>query len=219
MKIRADVDKKFIRRFLFISIGCFGFMLYGLYDGLVVYPKKLEKAIAFAEIRKQLVDGEITESEKTEKWNTLCKEKNWGYSEPETPENAQNKIYFQWFVFGTGLIMGAGFLVHYLRLLNSWVEADEETVTTSWGQNLRFENISSINKKKWAKKGLAKVAYDTENGDSQTMVFDDFKFHRESMGQIMRRAESHLTDDQIVDGERESDQVETDKKSSSDEEE
>ena len=119
MTVRADVDKKFIRRFLFIAIGCFVFMLWGLYDGLITNPLELERAKAYKKLSQQVKSAEITEGEKDEAWKSMVKENGWALAKPKSPEVAQNYVYFQWFVFAIGLVLGVFFLLKYLKLLNT----------------------------------------------------------------------------------------------------
>ena len=197
MTVRADVDNKFIRRFLFISIGCFVFMLWGLYDGLYTNPLELERAKAYKKLSEQVKSGEITEGEKDESWKSMVKENRWALAKPKSPEVAQNYVYFQWFVFGLGLLLGLFFLVKYLKLLNSWMEVDDKKVTTSWGDSLELESITAIDKQRWEKKGIAKISFNDEAGQPKTMIFDDFKYHRESMAEIMKRAEAILKPEKV----------------------
>lgn len=207
MSIRANVDNKFIRRFLYIAVGCFLFMLWGLYDGLVTSPKELERSLKYLELIEKRDNNEITEDQRSKMWGEAAAANNWAVSQPKTPKDAQNYVYFQWFVFGVGLLLGIFFLFKYLRLLNSWMEADDAGVTTSWGKSLQFQQIKSINKRKWANKGIAKVYYEDAAGAERVMVFDDFKYQRESMGEIMQLAEAGLSDEQIIGGQRQSEAV------------
>lgn len=196
--IRADVDNKFIRRFLFVAIGCFLFMLWGLYDGLVKEPKDLQRSLAYQELLQRQESGELTESERAVQWDTMTAENGWESTKPDSPKNEQNDIYFQWFVFAVGLLCGLFFLMKYLRLRNTWIEADEEQLTTSWGEGFKFKNIEQIDKRKWPKKGIAKVQFANDSGASKTMVLDDFKYQRDKMSEIMQRAEANLSDEKIV---------------------
>lgn len=198
MTVRADVDNKFIRRFLFISIGCFAFMLWGLYDGLVTNPLELERSVAYKKLSEQVKSGEITEGEKDDSWKAMVKENGWALAKPKSPEVAQNYVYFQWFVFGLGLLLGLFFLMKYLKLQNSWMEVDDKKVTTSWGESLELNSITAIDKHKWEKKGIAKVSFKDEVGRSKTMIFDDFKYNRESMAEIMKRAEANLKPEKVA---------------------
>ena len=204
--IRADVDKKFIRRFLYIAIGCFLFMLWGLYDGLYTSPEELQRAIEYKKLVDRQEKGEISEAERATIWKEMAEENKWreGIAKPKEPNVAQNYVYFQWFVFATGLLLGIFFLVKYMRLRQSWMEADDSGLTTSWGESLKFEKITKIDKRKWEKKGIARVEYSDDSGSSRTMIFDDFKFDRGSMGKIMSLAEQNLADEQITGGPRQS---------------
>ncbi len=204
MTVRAESDKKFIRRFLYISIGSFLFMLWGLYDGLYTKPNEMVRAIEYKKLVEQRDSGEITEAQRAERWNELVEEKKWDRAKPKGIKEVQNDIYFQWFVFAVGLILGIFFLLKYLRLLRSWIQADESGVTTSWGESLTFDKIEKIDKRKWEKKGIARVSYAGDNGNSKTMIFDDFKYDRSPMGQILELAERDLKDEMIVGGRRES---------------
>ena len=127
----------------------------------------------------------------------MVKENRWALAKPKSPEVAQNYVYFQWFVFGLGLLLGLFFLVKYLKLLNSWMEVDDKKVTTSWGDSLELENITAIDKQRWEKKGIAKISFNDEAGQPKTMIFDDFKYHRESMAEIMKRAEAILKPEKV----------------------
>ncbi len=213
--IRAEVDKKFIRRFLFVAIGCFFLMLWGLYDAVVTMPREKARALAYEELTVQQEAGGLTEAERAEKWDALTEEKGWSSTLPDSSEHVDGDIYFQWFLFGLGLVLGVFFLLKYLKLLSSWIEADESGVQTSWGESLKFEGIQSIKKHKWNKKGIAKVEYSDEAGVSKTMVFDDFKYQREDMGTIMKMAEENLSDDQIIGDVRETSKVKPPSSSSS----
>ena len=83
-KLRADVDKKFIRRFLIISLGCFAFMLWGLYDGLYTSPMDLERSIAYKKLTAQAANGELTEGQRSEKWEAMCNENGWATAKPKS---------------------------------------------------------------------------------------------------------------------------------------
>jgi hypothetical protein len=62
-----------------------------------------------------------------------------------------------------------------------------------------FENVTLLNKRRWAKKGIAK-AYYNQDGVAKIFTFDDFKFEREPIGKMLRRLEESLERDKIVGG-------------------
>lgn len=203
MNVRANVDKKFILRFLIISVCLFGFMLWALYDGLYKYPKEIKRSEAFFSLQSQVESGGLSEADRAEQWEEMCDQ--YGWSKGTMPKEAkliEEDIRFQWILAAIGLVGGVFFMVKYLRLLGSWMEADDNGITTSWGSGLSFDKVKELDKKKWAKKGIAKVSYD-DGGKDRVMTLDDFKYEREDMGKIIKRVESSLKDNQIVGGARE----------------
>ncbi|HAC92356.1 MAG TPA: hypothetical protein DCF63_17265, partial [Planctomycetaceae bacterium] len=79
------------------------------------------------------------------------------------------------------------------------MEATDEGLQTSWGQQMRFAEVTLLNKKRWDAKGIARAFY-TAAGKKHVFVFDDFKYQREPLGQILRRLEAVLQPDQIIGG-------------------
>ncbi|MEO8271198.1 MAG: hypothetical protein ABI557_15860, partial [Aureliella sp.] len=110
-------------------------------------------------------------------------------------------IVGQYFWGGINLLVGLPALILWLRARGSWVESTESGLTTSWGQSLRFSDVKLLDKKRWQRKGIAKATYaPAEGGPSKKFVFDDFKYEREPLGQILRDLEKHLLPEQIVGG-------------------
>ena len=104
------------------------------------------------------------------------------------------------FVFGgLSLLLGIPALFFYVRSRNRWIEGNDLGIKTSWGQELRYADVSELNKKRWENKGIAR-AYYTQGGSRCTFVFDDFKYEREPIGQMLRQLESRLRPEQIVGG-------------------
>ena len=85
-----------------------------------------------------------------------------------------------------------------------WIEASKTGIASSWGQNVDFDRVVSLDKKKWDKKGIAKVLYEDGNR-RRRFVIDDFKFKREPTDRILRQLESRLQPEQITGGVPESD--------------
>jgi hypothetical protein len=56
-----------------------------------------------------------------------------------------------------------------------------------------------LDKKKWETKGIAKATY-RDNSLTRVFVFDDFKFDREPLGDMLRSLEKKISRDQIVGG-------------------
>ena len=197
MSLRAEVDKKFIRRFLIIGLGCIAFMLWGGYDALYTYPSQFEAAKKYKDLYHQMEAGEINEDQRAAQWKELVEANKWP-QKPNSADVAQQYIYFNWFLFGAGLLAGIFFLMKYMKLLDSWMEAKDGELMTSWGTTMKLDQVKEVNKTKWSKKGIARVIYADENGSQRTLVLDDFKYHRETVGEILKLVEEGLSDEQIV---------------------
>jgi len=172
MSVRANVDNKFIRRYMIIAIGGLAFMLWGAYDAFVAFPKKLEMAHAFAEIKDQ--------PDYENKWLALYeknKDKGWTRAKPT--------------------------LMKYFKTKGTWMESTDKGISTSWGKSVDFDQITKIDKRKWEKKGIAKVHFKDEVNTEGVMVFDDFKYDRSTMSELMSMCEKGLKRDQIVNGKSE----------------
>ena len=199
MSIRATVDNKFIRRYLIIGLGGLAFMAWGAYDAFVKGPFQMEMSRAFQEI-KDKPDYE-------EQWLALYEknqDRGWTRSKPtEDPKTIQGFLWFNYFVTGAGALLGAFFLLKYLRTKGTWMESTGDGINTSWGESLKFDQVTKINKKKWAKKGIANVHFTDESGAERSMVFDDFKYDRAQMSELMAMCEKGLDREQILHGKSE----------------
>ena len=196
MSVRADVDNKFIRRYLIIAIGGLAFMLWGAYDSFVTGPRNMEKAQAFAEIKDQ--------PDYEEQWLALAEKNGWPRAKPtKDPETINGFLYFNYFVTVAGALLFLFFLLKFLKTRGTWMESTDKGISTSWGKSLNFDQITKIDKRKWEKKGIAKVHFTDEVNSEGVMVFDDFKYDRSSMSELMSMCEKGLKRDQIVNGKSE----------------
>jgi len=195
MPVRAKFTKSFLRRYLLIAVVFLGYGAYCAYDGFIAYPKEFEAA------REYLKLEGMESGLRQERWEQIRKDKGWKLK-PDTHEQVQSRIYWQYIMGGVCLLVGIPALLKFFFCRNSWVEETPTGWTTSWGESVQFKDVKKLNKKKWRNKGIAHVTHES-NGGQKTFVLDDFKFERGPVGQILRKLESHLSDGQIVDGPRE----------------
>ncbi len=194
MTTRANFQKNYLMRYGVLAAVCMFLALWFAYDGFIGYPSKIPAAEAYDELR------ELETEERLERWQQIASEQGWSSSTPDkTAEEIHDDITGQYFWAAINLLVGVPAVVLFLRCRGSWVEATEDGLTTSWGQTLRFADVRELNKKRWADKGIAKASY-TADGQSGTFVFDDFKFEREPLGQMLRDLERVLDREQIVGG-------------------
>ena len=196
--IRAEIDSKFILRFLIIGIVMIGFGLYCVYDGFIAYPKELEKAKGFY-TQTVSPDGKMEWTPvPAEQWQEIAEANNWTLSEPHKPDVMQGKIYWQYGMAIMSFLVGIPILVHYLRSKNAWIEADETGISNHSGQKVAYSEIEGVDKSRWEKKGIAKVAY-TADQKKKIFVIDDLKFLRKPTDEIMATVESNI-DRELVKG-------------------
>ncbi len=200
MTITATVSKKHLLRLGFLSFFCVGLAGWSLYDGLVAYPAQQERQrepyAAFQKISKKYEEsGEVG---RWEEWTALAEEKGWSKSEPEKPRE-QYEINLQFIMAALAGPVGLLFLTNLIRTLGREMEADETGITASWGPRVDFDKITKIDKKKWDKKGITKLTYQSDQGEKKFTV-DDFIFERPPTDEIMRLIEQQAGLDKIVNG-------------------
>jgi hypothetical protein len=203
MNIRADYDPGYFRRFLWLAIGSALFTAWCAYDAFVKYPHDLERAgIYWISSEDKNGQPEFTSMKKKD-WQDAVREKGWSSDEiPEKPDEIRHKIQSQYLFAGIAVVCGVVCLLKWLLAKGSWVEGTDSALSTNYGPSFRFDQIESIDKRRWEKKGIARIRY--KDGErTREFVFDDFKFKREPMGRILRAMEKSLRNDQILNGARE----------------
>ena len=167
----------------------------------VAYPNQRERALKYLEFKEagqEAVFGGEEDGEWLEKWRAYAKEQGWPTSNPGEPKTeADFKVQFA--MAGLCGVIGIALFAKVFLSLGTWIEADEEGISTSWGQRVPFDQIASINKKDWAKKGLARIRY-ADNGRTKRFVLDDFKFLRQPTDEIMRLIEQKVDHNKITGG-------------------
>ena len=95
------------------------------------------------------------------------------------------------------------FLVSLVRKRKSWIEGDGNGLRNSRRDDLAFAQIDSFDKKRWDKKGIAKVRY-RSGGTQKTFVLDDCNYDYQPIRAIVRLVESQIALEQITGGAPES---------------
>ena len=208
MSERANISRSYVLRLSVISLFCIGFALYCLYDGIVAWPKKQQRALAFKELKDRLTEsGE--NNKLTEQWARMAEEKGWSAKFPEEPKTEgeyEYDIWSQYVMAGIAAPPGLLVLIFILSQLGRWIEPTENGLRTSKGNQFTFDQIVALDKKKWKNKGIAKVRYQ-ENGRTQTVVLDDCKYERGPTEKMLRLVESNIHPEKIIGGLPESDPI------------
>jgi hypothetical protein len=173
-----------------MGVVALGFALWSLYDGAIKYPFQRERALA---LRKLMEEDRVNE------WNAYAQERGWptateGLGEPKS----EGDIMLQYVMAAVAGIIGLWLLWGVWRARGTWIKSTATGITSSWGQSLDFDQVLSIDKRRWRSKGIAKVTY-RDNGRKRRFILDDYKFNRQSTGQILRELESQV-DPTIITG-------------------
>lgn len=187
--VRARVSKQQITRLSVIALITCGLSLWSFYDGLVAYPQQRERALVYKECE---------EADDFAKWREICEQKGWKTSNPgEAKTEADIQMqYVQGTIAGA---IGLFVLFKLLTTLGRTLEGTADGLKASWGPEFRFDQVTQIDKKKWDRKGIARIRYE-QDGKTKTFVLDDYIFERQPTDEIMRRMEAIAGVDKIVNG-------------------
>lgn len=182
--IRANVDLSFFRRFLWIAIACVIGTGWCLLDALVTYPRKLE----ISEVYESFPQTEVGLGQ----WEAEAQKRGWVAEAPEKTSHELEALILNQYILMAGCMVVGGimFLKWYLPR-GSWVEGNDEKIQDSRGKEVKLIHLVGIDKRRWEQKGIA-VLHFSEKGRSSKYILDDFKFHRETIGQILELAEARL---------------------------
>ncbi len=189
MPVTAKSSKSFLFRMALLAIFCIGGSLWFLYDGVVAYPQQRQRALKYIEMK---------ENDQLDQWETYAAEQGWPTDDPGEPKE-EIEFYFQYVMAGIVAPVGVLFLVVLIRASRRWIESNETGIRTSWGRQLKFEQIVALDKKKWKTKGIAKIVYD-DNGRKRRLVLDDCKYDVRPTKSILVEVESRIGVDKIIGG-------------------
>jgi hypothetical protein len=170
--------------------------LWFAFDGFIGYPREKSRSAAYEQLEREVTEPK----ERLTRWRELAKSNGWSVDTPKEKANSfDNKIFGQYVFGGICLFVSLVPLYFYLTSKGRWVESTDEGLTTSWGQTVKFSDVVQLNKSRWTNKGIAK-AYYKEGDQKKCFVFDDFKYERKPLGEILKQLEAVLKAEQIVGG-------------------
>jgi hypothetical protein len=200
--IQANSSRQYLIRMGIIALAGIVFALYCVYDGAIGYPNQRVRALKYQEIQKSLdVEGNVKPlSERKAQWKEVATENGWNPNEKNlTKAKTEADCTVQFLMAGLAGSMGILFSIRVLLASRRWIAADESGLRTSGGLQIPYDQIITISKKLWRTKGIARVRYWQESRKKR-LVLDDYKFDRTATEAIVRRIESKITPEQIVDG-------------------
>jgi hypothetical protein len=182
MAIRTVTDPRYYRRFIIIGIAALGFSLWCLYDGAIGYPKQRERA--YAQFKEAVGEDRLDE---------------WDQYVEQTGVKGEGDIMMQYIMAAVTGTIGLWMLTGVWLARGRWIESSESGLTSSWGQGLNFDEVVTLDKRKWRSKGIAKITYN-DNGRKRRFILDDYKFDRATTGEVLRELEAKIDPEQITGG-------------------
>ena len=188
MKTKANTWSGYRLRVGLIGLVCLGFGGCSIWDASVRYPGENKIKAAYDNISEETRDLD---------WPDLAKQEGFPKDPDKVPRHFKTDwdIKVQYVMAAITLPIGLVFAFSFLRSYGRWVASDEEGVTTSWGHNVRFDQVARLDKKRWSK-GIA-VVHHSDGNEPRKLVLDGWKFDREPIDAIVEEVESRLSPDQI----------------------
>jgi hypothetical protein len=194
--LRANFQPSYLWRYLIMAGTGLFMAAWFAYDGLVGYPKEMVRAQAYEVIERDSKDLR----QRVERWQEMAKSKSWATSTPEKKAaEIKNDILGQ-YIFGfLSLCLAVPALYLYIKSKDRWIESTATGLKSSWGQELHYADVTELHKHRWERKGIAKAHYQV-NGQPNVFVFDDFKYERKPLGQMLQDLERVIPHDKIIGG-------------------
>jgi len=218
MNLRTKINPRYLMRMGLVGLFCLGMTAWCAKDGLITYPAQREKAEAYKKFEE--ANPEVGQKDLFDLWKEEAAKHDWDpgiagkemtpYGPPMKPVDINGQ-----FIMGavTGFI-GLIFLSKLLFNRGRWIEADDIGMRSSENRELKYAQITALNKKKWSSKGIAKVLYEVD-GRKKKIVLDDCNYERDTTQAILRHVEAAIGHDKITNGKPEPPPKPSDDESSS----
>ena len=207
MDIKANARKGFILKFLLIGLAALAFGGLHLKDAIFSYPALRVHADAYEEMRgpaNEKGDYMISDGDLQAAWIDYAEPLGLPETEPKLHDEIHNLILYNYFIGIIFSAMGLWCLLVGLPAIGKWIQISDGKLSTKSGAGIDLKDITTIDKSRWEKKGLAKVSGKNADGKVCTVVVDDIKFEREPADKIMAEIERVAGEDKITAGKPES---------------
>jgi len=186
MLLTAKISKRYLQWLGMVAAFCLAVALWLLFDGAITYPRQRERAHEYERLEKE---------DQLDQWEKVAAKRGWPSKDPGEPKGSFGQFVLAALVGPPGLWC----LCSLLRFRKRWIELNETGLRTSWGRQLEFGQILTLNKKKWKSKGIAKIRY-RRDGRKKRLVLDDWKYDCDETRAILREIEARIDVQQIVGG-------------------
>lgn len=202
MLLTTKISPRFLWRLGLLAFFFLGISLWFLYDAVVTYPPLAERTRAYEELEEQREEGILDDDDFNARWEAITRERGWppehlpkDKHERKDDGNVLAQYVFSCLVAPFGLL----YVFLFFRSRRRWIELNETGLRTSWGQQLEFGQITTLNKRLWRNKGIAKITYE-QNGRKRRLALDDWKYDAETTKAVLCELESRIDVQKIVGG-------------------
>jgi len=177
MKVHAHISKEWRRRMLFLFFMIFGMGAWFLSDGYIYWPKEGERYEAFSRIADDLIEsGKAADAESSTvrlAWQRHANQVGYrtGIPSERTQGDIQEQRVIGWVFISASLLFALWIGWNHRRS----VRTEGDTVIGASGERVQLDQIVAVDRKHWAKKGIAYGIY-MVNGKRRRLTLDDHKF-------------------------------------------
>ena len=206
MDIKANARKGYITKFLLIGLVALAIGGWHLADAIVKAPSMRVHADAYLEMQgppNENGDYMISDGDLQEAWTAYAEQHDLKITKPKLHDDITFFVTYNYFIGTIFMLLALWCLLNALPTIGKWIELRDGKLASKNGQEIALKDVTTIDKSRWEKKGIAKVSATDADGKVQTMIVDDLMYEREPTDQIMAEIERIAGVDKITGGKSE----------------
>ncbi len=155
----------------------FGSAAWFLSDGYIMWPREAARFAEYDAMAEEMIaSGRAKNREETSvqrAWEAMAEERGWPKKVPKdrTPGDLAGQRWTGGIMMVGALAFAAWVLWNHTRS----VRAEGDIITGASGEQVHFDSIVEMDRRKWADKGIAYAIYEVD-GKRKRLTLDDHKF-------------------------------------------
>ncbi len=194
MSTRATISPSYRWRIGIVGLAAVAFGCWFIYDWKIGYPAKQALYNEYQSVVAPEGDGKLLGNYQ-QAWHEYATAK--GYSTSEPKEVSDRDIETQLYYGLPCFLVGIPFVVSCLLMGRRFVEVDDEQVWDHKGRKATWDQITHIDKSRWATKGIAVIEYKAE-GVTKRITLDDWKYDRAATQSILAQVEAKTAGGEVA---------------------
>jgi hypothetical protein len=177
MNVHARISKEWRQRMIFMALMLNGSGLWFCYDGYIAWPAEEQRHQQLVTLTAGIV---ATDEKPTDKNPEVVRAWAAYAAANKLPEKlpkhrSPGDLAGQRITGGIFMAIGLTFIGWVALQHRKSVRADGDIITGAEGQTVHFDSIVEMDRRKWAKKGIAYAIYEVD-GKRRRLCLDDHKF-------------------------------------------